>query len=284
MRTARVLVVVFAAVFAAFAQGTYTQIDYPEAEQTQALGVDAAGNIVGLYVDIGGNEHGFLLSNGKFGTIDYPGSYYTHPSAINDKAQIVGYTFPANVGFIYDVTSQTFTSFSDPNASETEAYCINNEGVVGGGVLINNLTRGFTLANSSFRIASPPGAGAYSFVEGVTGTGQLIIETTSGADYIPYLFSNNKYFKIQIPSELTTGLVQGVNPAGTAFVGYYLTPAGRAGYLFQNGKGLILQFPGSSYTQAFGINESNEVVGSFLDSDSHVHGFTWTPEASAQKK
>jgi hypothetical protein len=66
---------------------------------------------------------------------------------------------------------------------------------------------------------------------------------------------------------------------------FRLTPTRvSAGYVFRNNKVLTLQFPGSSYTQALGINESDEVVGYFLDSGSHVHGFAWTPPADAAKK
>jgi probable HAF family extracellular repeat protein len=284
MRNAGLLAFLFAIASVALAQGTFIQIDFPGAGQTQAWGVNAAGDIVGLYVDSADNEHGFFLSKGRYATVDYPGAYYTHPSGINDTGQIVGYTFPANVGFIFDVRGQTFTSLSDPEALETEASCINNEGVVGGGVVEGNSTNGFELADSAYRIVSPPDSGEYSFVVGITGSDELIIETTSGTNYVPYLFSRNTYSKISIPPELAGGLVQGVNPAGTAFVGYYSRPTGRAGYVLRDGKGLILQFPGSNYTVALGINGSGEVVGYFLDSGSHVHGFTWMPAASAADK
>src|SRR3984893_9900224 len=240
MRNASLLAFLFMASSVALAQGIYTQIDYPGAGQTQAWGVDGAGDIVGLYVDSSSNEHGFLLSNGSYATINYPNSYYTHPSGINDKGQIVGYTFPANAGFIYDVPSQAFTTFSDPKAQETEAYCINNEGVIGGGVVEGNFTNGFILADSTFRIVSPPGSGDYGFVVGVTGSGALIVETTSGANYIPYLFSKNKYSKIPIPSELATGLVQGVNPAFKDTATSYTYPLALPEALLRDRKGLTL--------------------------------------------
>src|SRR5437773_384935 len=59
----------------ALAQGTYMQIDDPNAVgQTYCYGVDTAGDIMGYYVDGSGIPHGFLLSAGTYTTIDYPGA------------------------------------------------------------------------------------------------------------------------------------------------------------------------------------------------------------------
>ena len=45
------------------AQYTFTTIDVPGAYQTVAYGIDASGQIVGVYVDAGGG-HGFLATPG----------------------------------------------------------------------------------------------------------------------------------------------------------------------------------------------------------------------------
>lgn len=50
----------------------FTSIDFPDA--TQAQGVNPGGEVVGLYVDSHGKQHGFLLSGGNFSSIDYPGA------------------------------------------------------------------------------------------------------------------------------------------------------------------------------------------------------------------
>jgi probable HAF family extracellular repeat protein len=46
----------------------------PGATFTQASGINDSGQIVGVYFDIAGNEHGFLLDRGTFTTINVPGS------------------------------------------------------------------------------------------------------------------------------------------------------------------------------------------------------------------
>ncbi len=57
---------------------------------TDALGINAAGAIVGRYVGADGTLHGFLLDQGVFTTIDPPGSIFTQAIGINNRGQIVG--------------------------------------------------------------------------------------------------------------------------------------------------------------------------------------------------
>src|SRR5581483_5500059 len=57
------------------AQGTYIQIDNPNGVNgTFVQGTDTAGDLVGSYIDVSFNTHGFLFSNGVYTTIDYPGA------------------------------------------------------------------------------------------------------------------------------------------------------------------------------------------------------------------
>ena len=52
--------------------------------------MNAQGDIVGAWVDVGGVVHGFLLSNGEFTSFDFPGAADTIPFGINAAGQIVG--------------------------------------------------------------------------------------------------------------------------------------------------------------------------------------------------
>ena len=70
-------------------KGTYATIDFPGALATDALGINAAGQIVGHYLD-GFTQHGFLLDEGTFTTVDPPGSTFTEAIGINAAGQIVG--------------------------------------------------------------------------------------------------------------------------------------------------------------------------------------------------
>jgi hypothetical protein len=72
------------------ALGEFIQIDVPGASFTAANGINARGDIVGLYFDSDGNLNGFLLSKGAFTTIDVPGAIFTDANGINDRGEIVG--------------------------------------------------------------------------------------------------------------------------------------------------------------------------------------------------
>jgi len=75
------------------------------ASQTGARGINARGDIVGFYV-AAGKQHGFLLKDGQFTSIDFPVANVraTIANGINPQGEIVGqYTLPVN---------------SDPNVSD----------------------------------------------------------------------------------------------------------------------------------------------------------------------
>ena len=71
-------------------KGAYTTLDVPDAALTVAEGINNRGEIVGLYVDADGNQHGFVFNNGVYATIDVPRESNTGVFSINAKGEIVG--------------------------------------------------------------------------------------------------------------------------------------------------------------------------------------------------
>jgi probable HAF family extracellular repeat protein len=71
--------------------GSYTTLDVPGAD-TEADGINDAGQIVGQYGDEFGDYHGFLLhvDGSYYTTFDVPGASLTLPYGINASGQIVG--------------------------------------------------------------------------------------------------------------------------------------------------------------------------------------------------
>ena len=90
-----------------FYQGQIVSIDAPGAvsDGTAANSVNARGQIVGAYVGLDGNTHGFLAEGAKFTTLDCPGGVRTSPWAINAAGQIAG---------ICDVPGQRRGFVADP--------------------------------------------------------------------------------------------------------------------------------------------------------------------------
>jgi probable HAF family extracellular repeat protein len=76
----------------AYKAGKFKTIRVPGASQTEALGINDSGIIVGWYASA--SFTGFALMGGKYIKISYPGAIYTFASGINNSGQIVGsYTF-----------------------------------------------------------------------------------------------------------------------------------------------------------------------------------------------
>lgn len=75
------------------------------AAQTSARGINARGDVVGFYVDGQRQQHGFLLQDGRYSTIDYPiaGVRATIANGINAQGEIVGQlVMPINAGVPQD--------------------------------------------------------------------------------------------------------------------------------------------------------------------------------------
>ena len=262
------------------AQGTYKPFDVPGAVTTEAFGINTAGDIVGFYVDTNFIFHGFLFSGGTYTTIDYTDGTTAYLFGINDLSQIVG---NAGIGFLYDVQTQTFTTISYPHANGTLPDSINNSGMIAGTVNYRfGEHLGFESDGSKYRQIAPPGTTVIGTV--IADSGEIVGTIANESGGAQFLFKQGKYARLTIPNA-SYAYVYGINPAGTAVVGYYTpSPGITAGFLYQNKTLTTLQFPGSTYTIAGGINAAGEVVGYFVDTNNIYHGFTWTPASDAQKK
>jgi len=268
----------------ALAQGTYTQFDVPAAVFTVVVGIDSAGDLVGYYQDASGNLNGFLFSGGAYTTIDPPGSTTTQLSGINDMGQIVGETRSPNSGFLYTLQNQTFTTLVYPKADYVFPHAISNSGTIAGQVGYGaGEIHGFELVGSTYRQISPPRS-SLSLVTGITSSGTLFGQAAGKIKNLTFAFARGKYSERIMPNA-PNALVFGVNPAGTALVGTYNPSSGvTAGFIYQNKTLTTLQFPGSSFTEAYGINAAGEVVGAFGDAQGNGHGFTWTPPADVEER
>jgi hypothetical protein len=81
--------------------GSYTTLDVPGSGETDAFGINDAGQIVGSFFDDSG-FHGFLLDvDGSYTTLDVPGANQTEAHGINNVGIIAGlYYGPRRLGFL----------------------------------------------------------------------------------------------------------------------------------------------------------------------------------------
>ena len=75
-----------------FSHGQIVSIDVPDAvpDGTAANGINARGQIVGVYIGQDGGSHSFLAEGSVFTTLDCPGSVNTSAWGINAAGQIAG--------------------------------------------------------------------------------------------------------------------------------------------------------------------------------------------------
>jgi hypothetical protein len=125
----------------------FQTIDFPAATATRPLGINNCGELVGLYVDPDGNQHGFLFS-GKdgFKAIDVPSAAATGLFGINDSYDVVGGWLDAS-GLIHDVllSKGKFIPINFPSAVYTSPQGINDQGQFVGAytIALGGLLHGF---------------------------------------------------------------------------------------------------------------------------------------------
>jgi probable HAF family extracellular repeat protein len=175
----------FSGGFFLYSGGAFTLIEAPFPSGAGApTGINKSGQIVGCYsgpVISGGVEsavtHGFIYSEGAFTTIDYPGAnYYTCPTSINNKGQIVGTYGDSSTdqhGFLY--SNGTFTTIDEPGYSGINLNGINDSGVIVG----DGDGGAFVYSNGVFTPFSGSGGGA-PYMSGILDNGQIVGIINSG--------------------------------------------------------------------------------------------------------
>jgi probable HAF family extracellular repeat protein len=84
-------------------KGAFRVLNLGNASNTQALGINDAGIVVGSFVDTAGHTRGFVRSNAHLRVVDAPGSSSTVVNGLNNKGQIVGFFTDKNkhtLGFL----------------------------------------------------------------------------------------------------------------------------------------------------------------------------------------
>ena len=133
--------------------GTFTYLDnathtgdLPANVNSQATGIDNAGDVVGFYLPTATTSDGFLIKSGTTTpiTLQFPGSTFTQALGINDEGQVVGFYNDAGGvthGFIW--SNGNWTSVDAPGASATTINGINDAGHTVGFDTVGTATDGF---------------------------------------------------------------------------------------------------------------------------------------------
>jgi CHRD domain len=230
----------------------------------QLLGINNAGEIAG-YFGSGAADHpnkGYKLfppyGPGSYASENFPGSVQTQVTGLNDKGDTVGFWSSTdtasmvndNFGF-YRLRGHNFHSVQFPTGDN----------------------------------ASPPvdqllGINDHDIAVGFYTNGQ-----GNNRGYT-YNINTRQFSRVLVPGYPTgtagpTLTAAAINNNGDV-AGFYTDKNGNtdAFLAYHHGEFLTLDYPGASATQAFGVNDRDEVVGAYTDgtgSGATMHGFTWTP-------
>lgn len=227
----------------AFAQYSFSPIDYPNSgNTTSAFGINNTGVVTGNYLDPGtGLVTGFVYANGAYTSVAVPSALSTSLGAINGAGLALGtYEAVGNTihSFTYDGSNITFLpDYPGTGVTETAAYGINNAGRI----------VGVTSSDASF----VPFSG-FELVAGV---------------YTPYAY----------PGSVSTGLL-GINDSGAIVGNYFDAQGGSFGFLLPSGLAstpVEVNFPGAAGTWPLSINNFGDIAGFYEDSDNIGHGFVY---------
>ena len=224
----------------------------------QLLGISNAGTIAG-YFGSGAAGHpnkGYLLfppyGQGNYVSENFPGSAQTQLTGLNDNGTKVGFFSTMN------------------NASQM------------------NDNFGFWQRNGKYHVAdfptndaaSPPVDQLLGVNDGDIAVGFWTDAAGNNHGY-EYDINNGRYAAVTDPSAPSASLTAAAINNDGAIAGFYVNQDGVTdGFIKTGHRFTDLAVPGAASTMALGVNDHDEVVGSYTvgsGSNAVMHGFTWTP-------
>jgi hypothetical protein len=261
---------------------TYSTIIAPGANLTEPQGISNKGVVVGAYWD--GSNNGFTVQDGVFST--YTPYYDSALSGMNSSGEMVG-SYNPNYGGDppqgFTVIDGVLTAFSVPDVTGTIPAGISDSGNIVGQYYNNNSTdgnwQGFLYSSGTFITLDYPGAQS-SGARGVNDRGEVagFYNDSTGISH-SYTYQNGAFQELVVPGCWQSGAL-GINNLGDV-VGFCQMKRAGFGYLYKNGAFTLLSAPaGFGRTEAFGVNDADEVVGDYVPpggSDDTYYGFLAVP-------
>jgi probable HAF family extracellular repeat protein len=207
--------------------GRAQTVAFPGAADTEPIGINDRGEIVGKFNDATGRDHGFLRTRrGRYMRIDVPGAVGTEAWKINNRGQIVGTYNPRG-----------------PEAGDPGS-------------------KGFLLDRGRFTTIEVRGA-VYTQAEGINDAGDVVGEyMDSDGNYHGFRWHRGRFRIIDVPGS-STSAVTDINDRGD-LVGVHGDSTGVRGFVLRNRpRARVESFdaPGAGITLAWGTNDRRQIVG-----------------------
>ncbi len=223
----------------------------------QLLGINDNGVIAG-YFGSGAQGHpnmGYVLGGSGYRSENFPGSVQTQVTGLNDTGVTVGFWSGMNTK---SMTNDNFGFYATD----------------GGGFHSVSFP---TKYNSSPPVNQLLGVNDRDVAVG------FYVDTRGNSHGYEYSINGKTFTRVLDPADPGTSLTAAaINDRGDV-AGFFVTGGGKTDAFLKTAGGRFtsLAYPGASATDAFGVNDSDEVVGSYTDGTGNsatTHGFTWTPQ------
>jgi hypothetical protein len=236
-----------------------------------------------------------------FRTLDDHGLTINELAGINNNLVIAGFfspsaTRPAGKAYLlfpprYD--QQDYRELDFPGSTETQVFGLNDHGVYVGTAIGQVGYLGWYAKNGVYHEANfparnlPPRGSRGDELFGVNNHDVAVgfyLDGSYNSHGYEYDIGTNRFAIVTEPG--ATGLLaEAINNRGDV-VGFYYTSQNHSlavGFIrYSNGTSVDLRAPGACSTWAFGVNDTDEVVGTYTpcgQSTTVMDGFTWTPQA-----
>ncbi|MEO8991677.1 MAG: hypothetical protein ABI284_06675, partial [Nitrosospira sp.] len=265
----------------------FTDIDVPGAVSTHPRGINNASpagsaSIVGYYVDKAGNINAFRRDpQTNFATLIIDEAIEVKAFDINNSGT------GEIVGAVRDVSGQrAFLLDGGVISYPGDPFIPSAHGINDGGLIVGSFS---DMAGRHYGFTFPPGVGSPISVFndlstqtfGINNTRRMVgtLQEATGEFSAFYLSGPDvaDAARIVIPGA-TRSDAYGINdadaPDNVRHVGTFTRNGIDRGFIFTEARGLeTFNVPRAKHTRAFGINDAGEIVGEYVDSYGHTHGF-----------
>jgi uncharacterized membrane protein len=266
--------------------GRFTSFDVRGAVLTNAYDITNKGQVVGQYYDADdGEQHGFSRDKrGRITTVDFPGVDGSLNESIgaNDHGEIVGgYGNHDPVagelhGYVRDRKGR-FTTNDFPGALVSGNFKNNNRGQIVGNYSVENRIvpmrqfRAYLYDHGRYTPIDVPGDN-YTLASDVNDRGQVVgaflnRERTAGFSFLRD--ADGTYTRLPDPPRSLQTIALGINNKGQIVGAFAVDPPNDRpqinGFLLDDGKFTVIDFPGAKGTQIWSINDSGQMAGFYLD-------------------
>jgi PEP-CTERM motif len=202
---------------------------------------------------------------------------------INNSGTIAGFdNGVTNAGFTLTLP-HAFTVVNFPRAASTQVTGINGAGDLSGFYVdTSGNTHGFTRIGGSFATVDNPHSTVFNQALGINNSNETVgyfAPTATGTPGdIAYSQTGGSFTNINalLPANFNSQAV-GINSTATPWiVGFYQPDVGLTtspGFVDEGGTIITLDPFSSTFTQALGVNDLGEIVGSYVGADGNQHGY-----------